>query len=217
MSHSNYKTDYIEVDELGEVKTKFQSIYDEIVDILEEKLEEIEEYNSNHRKGKTIKQSTIRDNLYLILVKHPLLSNEEAYEIEENELIVIFEEFVRLITKIGEMIESNFNCDKPLFCEYMGITLTAYDFLLKNGKERQKAQMERIDAYLYAKKQNASEEGELNSKSVASGVGTRYYGHSATVATDEGEIIKKVVEKTPLLTQKEIANIQSLFMIDNKK
>ena len=211
------QTTYIEVDEQGKVKTRYQAIYDEIIGIIENKVEEIDEYNATHRKQKTIKQSYIRDNLYLTLVKSPLLSNEEANGIDENELIVIFEEFVRLIATIGELIDANFNCDKPLFCEYMRITLTAYDMLLKNGSPKQKAQMERIDAYLYSKKQNASEEGELNSKSVSSGVGTRYYGHSATVATDAGEVMNKVIEKSPLLTQKEISNIQSLFMIDSKK
>jgi hypothetical protein len=221
------KSNFIEVDETGNVQSKADIIYNSMRQIVQDKFNSIKDKLSNVENPKAFQmlysklmgnaQSYVRTSLFKATNKYPYLSSNDIWDLTSDELLTIYQNFVDLVTMISDELEAPFNFDKTMFCEYASISLANYDALLSEGNEDVKDVMNRIDAFLYSSKQSASEEGTLQGKSVSTGLSTRRFGHSAVIATPVDTIIDDVKTGNAKVTDRQLLEIQSMFKIEYKK
>ena len=177
-------------DRLGKVKEALEPIFN---DLNEKYLADYEHKISRGAKKvvlQTISPFTMRSLVYKALAQFKHIDNSIANEATEEQILRVYDDFLDFIAWLNEYCP--FAPTKQLFCNFSGISETAYLYLMTDGDEEQKSAIMRVESYLQDMLMDSSAQGVTKERTTEFRMRTKgIYGHNTRTTTAVDDIIDK--------------------------
>lgn len=177
-------------DRLGKVKEALEPIFND----LNEKYLADYEYKTSRGAKKVVLQTispfTMRSLVYKALAQFKHIDNSIANEATEEQILRVYDDFLDFIAWLNEYCP--FAPTKQLFCNFSGISETAYLYLMTDGDEEQKSAIMRVESYLQDMLMDSSAQGVTKERTTEFRMRTKgIYGHNTRTTTAVDDIIDK--------------------------
>jgi hypothetical protein len=175
-------------DRLGKVKEALEPIFND----LNEKYLADYEYKTSRGAKKVVLQTispfTMRSLVYKALAQFKHIDNSIANEATEEQILRVYDDFLDFIAWLNEYCP--FAPTKQLFCNFSGISETAYLYLMTDGDEEQKSAILRVESYLQDMLMDSSAQGISKERTTEFRMRTKgIYGHNARTTTAVDDIV----------------------------
>lgn len=180
-------------DRLGKVKETLEPIFNDLKEKYWQEYEQMLERGAKKVTLKTISPFTMRSLVYKALAQFKQLDNTIANNATEEQILTVYDDFLDFMAWLNEYCP--FAPTKQIFCNFSGISETAYLYLMTDGDEEQKSAILRVESYLQDMLMDSSAQGVTKERTTEFRMRTKgIYGHNARTATVVDDIVEKLGE-----------------------
>ena len=175
-------------DRLGKVKETLEPIFDGLNEKYLAEYEQMIERGVKKVTLKTISPYTMRGLVHKALAKFRNIDNCIANKATEEQILRVYDDFLDFMAWLNEYCP--FAPTKQIFCNFSGISETAYLYLMTDGDEEQKSVILRVESYLQDMLMDSSAQGILKERTTEFRMRTKgIYGHNTRTTTSLDDVV----------------------------